>query len=68
MKHESELTPLTVQQKLVQLGYDPGPVDGRWGKKTAAAVRLFQAANMLGVDGNVGAKTWAALVQATETA
>lgn len=67
VKHESELTPFNIQKKLAQLGYDPGPLDGRWGQKTSAAVRLFQYARGLGVDGIVGAKTWAALVQATET-
>lgn len=29
------------QYRLSRLGYDPGPVDGLWGRKTDAALRLF---------------------------
>ena len=32
-----------VQARLTQLGYDPGPVDGVMGGKTAAAIRRFQS-------------------------
>lgn len=32
------------QQSLKGLGYDPGPVDGRWGGKTELAVRELIAA------------------------
>ena len=31
-----------VQQLLTDLGYDPGPVDGDYGRQTAAAVKAFQ--------------------------
>jgi hypothetical protein len=30
-----------LQQRLVELGYDPGPVDGQWGPRTAAAYAEF---------------------------
>lgn len=50
-----------VQQALITLGYDPGPVDGVPGKRTEAAVKAFQRDNELTVDGNAGPKTRAAL-------
>ena len=34
-----------MQVRLKQLGYDPGKLDGIYGKNTVAAVALFQAAN-----------------------
>lgn len=40
-----------VQQRLKDLGYDPGPVDGIPGKQTEAAVRRFQQDNNLPVNG-----------------
>ena len=51
----------TVQQKLKNWGYYSGAVDGIFGAKTTAAVKLFQKKNGLAVDGIVGAKTLAAL-------
>ena len=49
---------LDLQKALVRAGFDPGPVDGRVGKKTKAAVRAFQSAHHLTTDGIVGEKTW----------
>ncbi|QUL98658.1 MAG: N-acetylmuramoyl-L-alanine amidase [Candidatus Fermentithermobacillus carboniphilus] len=57
---------LTLQERLKDLGYDPGPVDGIFGPWTDAAVRTFQRHNGLYVDGVVGPITWAALERATE--
>ena len=41
-----------VQQRLAELGYDPGPTDGTLGPRTRAAIQAFQRARGLGVDGN----------------
>lgn len=48
------------QQLLIAQGYTL-VADGDFGPKTTAAVKDFQAKNGLGVDGIIGAKTWAAL-------
>ena len=52
-----------LQTKLIQLGYDVGATgaDGKFGDKTAAAVRMFQRDHGLVQDGVVGKNTWAAL-------
>ncbi len=50
-----------IQQRLKDLGYDPGPVDGIYGSKTAAAVKVFQQRSGLTQDGVVGPQTWNAL-------
>ena len=51
----------TMQTKLKRWGYYKGTVDGIFGSKTKAAVKLFQKKNGLVVDGIVGKKTLAAL-------
>ena len=51
------MTTLDIQRRLVALGYDPGPLDGIRGRRTIAAVRAFQAAHGLAVDGIAGAET-----------
>lgn len=53
-----------IQSLLTYLGYDPGAVDGADGANTQAAVRRFQQAEGLGVDGIAGSKTQAALLAA----
>ena len=50
-----------LQQKLQNAGFSPGPIDGDFGPKTAAAVRAFQRARGVGVDGVVGPITWGKL-------
>ena len=50
-----------VQRALVRAGFDPGPVDGRFGKKTKRAIKNFQKKNNLKADGVIGEKTWALL-------
>ncbi len=58
IRHGAELG-LThdVQKDLKALGYDPGIVDGKMGKKTRAAVTAFQTDNGLVVDGKPGKMT-----------
>lgn len=51
-----------IQQHLANKGFDVGPADGAFGKKTLAAVKAFQKANGLVADGVVGPRqTWPAL-------
>jgi DNA invertase Pin-like site-specific DNA recombinase/peptidoglycan hydrolase-like protein with peptidoglycan-binding domain len=50
-----------LQRRLRAVGVDPGPVDGRFGPLTEAAVRRFQSARGLAVDGIVGPRTGPAL-------
>lgn len=50
-----------VQQALAAKGFDPGVIDGIWGKRTEAAVRAFQTARGLQADGILGPLTRAAL-------
>lgn len=51
-----------IQQALKDAGFKPGPIDGIWGRKTIAAVKQFQAKQMLQVDGIVGPQTMKALL------
>lgn len=50
-----------VQLALERAGFSPGTLDGVFGSRTDAAVRAFQRANGLQVDGIVGERTLAAL-------
>ena len=51
----------TLQNALNEAGYDCGEVDGIFGTKTKNAVKAFQKAKGLKVDGIVGRNTWTAL-------
>jgi peptidoglycan hydrolase-like protein with peptidoglycan-binding domain len=46
-----------MQKKLKAAGFDPGDVDGKLGPKTLAAVKAYQQANGLKVDGIAGPET-----------
>ncbi|MBR6667269.1 MAG: peptidoglycan-binding protein [Clostridia bacterium] len=48
---------IALQERLAVLGYYTGKVDGKFGKNTQTAVKLFQARNGLAVDGKVGPRT-----------
>ncbi|CAA7615801.1 Peptidoglycan-binding domain 1 protein [Candidatus Terasakiella magnetica] len=50
-----------IQQRLIILGLYDGEVDGLYGNGTESAVRAFQSAHGLAVDGRVGPATWGAL-------
>ncbi len=55
------MTIIEIQQRLSQLGYRPGPLDGVWGRQTVAALRAFQTKAGVEPDGIVGPLTLAAL-------
>ena len=44
-----------IQGLLAELGYDPGAIDGLMGRRTASAIRRFQTAEGLSVDGRLSA-------------
>lgn len=47
-----------LQQQLKDGGYYTGPIDGDYGPDTESAVRAYQSAHGLNVDGVAGAETW----------
>jgi ankyrin repeat protein len=51
-----------MQKKLQELGYDPGPTDGVWGKKTTSALKSFQRDNGLPETGKLDERTRAELM------
>lgn len=57
---------IRIQTRLMQLGHNPGPIDGIPGRLTRGAVRRFQAARGLVVDGQVGPQTMGALFTADD--
>ena len=50
-----------MQERLIELGYDPGTADGIFGTGTRKAVKAFQKQNGLETDGVAGNKTLTAL-------
>jgi len=54
---DGDLDIQTIQKALTLAGTDPGPVDGKLGRRTQAAVKDFQKKQGLHSDGRVGLKT-----------
>jgi hypothetical protein len=55
------------QQRLSELGFDPGPADGLWGRRTESAVRAFQdwyPRAELGATGKLDERTVQAMAEA----
>lgn len=52
---------LELEQRLMQLGFDPGNVDGVFDRQTQAAVQMFQKGKKLKPSGVVTMSTWEAL-------
>ncbi|MDD5196975.1 MAG: peptidoglycan-binding domain-containing protein [Candidatus Omnitrophota bacterium] len=50
-----------IQNALAKAGFDPGKIDGRLGKKTRQALKAFQKAHNLKVNGKADRRTWAVL-------
>jgi len=55
--HNGSVDIKIVQTALQQAGFNPGPIDGKPGKKTSLAIKEFQAAHQLAPDGVVGLRT-----------
>jgi len=51
-----------IQQALKGAGYYNGPIDGKIGPNSQAAIKSFQRDHALKVDGVVGKRTWARLL------
>ncbi len=65
LKEGSQGPEVTELQVLLDYaGYSPGATDGIFGPKTKAAVLKLQQAKKLVVDGEVGPKTWLAVLVA----
>jgi len=56
-----------LQQRLLEMGFDPGRCDGRFGARTEAALREFQRNVGLAADGILGPTTLAALQRLRRT-
>jgi outer membrane protein len=53
----NHVTVREVQKKLQKSGYDPGPIDGVWGKKTGIAIKKYQYDNELQATGRLDSAT-----------
>lgn len=49
----SRMSVREVQQGLVKLGFDPGPIDGQMGGNTRKAIKAFENQNGLPVSGKI---------------
>lgn len=63
LKKGSKGEPVKALQGILNaLGHNCGTIDGSFGNKTLTAVKSFQEASRLEVDGSVGKNTWTALL------
>lgn len=51
-----------LQAALLWHGFDPGPIDGIHGKRTQRALKAFQRAKKIAIDGIAGKQTWSKLL------
>ena len=56
-----------LQEALKSLGHDPGAIDGVFGARTESAVKAFQQACEIAVDGVVGRVTWINIDEADQS-
>ena len=56
-----------LQEALKALGFDPVPLDGVFGAQTESAVKAFQRAHEITVDGVVGRVTWINIDEADQS-
>ena len=56
-----------LQAALKALGHDPGPIDGVFGAMTESAVKAFQQARGIAVDGIVGRVSWINIDEADQS-
>ncbi|MCX8227135.1 MAG: peptidoglycan-binding protein, partial [Sulfitobacter sp.] len=56
-----------IQNMLAQLGYDPGPLDGAMGRKTATAIRSFEADRGLSPTGRPSRQIQSALTEQVQS-
>ncbi|MDH3579669.1 MAG: peptidoglycan-binding protein [Hyphomicrobiales bacterium] len=52
-----------IQTSLTRLGYDPGPIDGRFGRRTGDAIAAYEYNNQLPVTGQPSASLHQHMVQ-----
>jgi peptidoglycan hydrolase-like protein with peptidoglycan-binding domain len=60
-RHMNSSTLMEAQKKLNQEGFDAGRADGKWGTKTAEAVKSFQEKNNVPATGKLDEQTLADL-------
>lgn len=65
-KKVSRKTIVQAQQQLLDLGYEPGPVDGKLGKGTISAIKKFQKENNLPETGQADTTTVNTLMRQTK--
>jgi peptidoglycan hydrolase-like protein with peptidoglycan-binding domain len=58
----------TVQEALVEKGFDPGAIDGIWGSRTKAALMKFQESAGLTASGEIDDQTKSSLLSSSMSA